>query len=488
MYLIGIDVGTTHTKIGVYRPSGREIFAKGIPTPFKKTKDGGEISGEVLFSTILNLLKEFYFKFPQFRKEKGCLSVSSLGETVIPVSSDGNPLAPGLIWYDRRTLSVYRELLEKVKKEYFIKKLLKNPGYIYSINKMLWLKTSNRKLFDKVKWFLPVSSYVIFSLTKEACIDYSHAVRTMVFDPHTMDWDYELLKILEIDPALFPPLCKSGTFLGKVIPSIKEELGISEDIFVSSGGHDHLVAALYMGLFEKNVLFNSSGTTESIFLGIKREKIKDPDILSFLRKGDITCHTVPGFFTLITSMGTGGIAFKWFCEKLLGRNFSHISSLTYKENTVFFMPRVLEVHGNIPQSAFLSLGMEDDENILYSALMEALVFELKDRSLSLNVVEKELPSVLRISGGPTQNDKYNRLKSDLFEKRVEIPENREATLLGAALLGGIGGGIYSDFVEAHEATYRIDKIYEPEDNPYLRKKFQKYKELKRRYDKFFSDE
>ncbi len=488
MYLIGIDVGTTHTKIGIYRPSGKLISFRKIQTPLKKTETGGELYGDILFSAILDILREFYESSPQLKKEKGYLGVSSLGETVIPVSQEGKTLSPGLIWYDRRTVSIYKRIIEEIGKDYFIERLLKNPGYFYSINKIVWLRDKYPELFNKIRWFLPVSSYIAFSFTHTACIDYSHAVRTMVFDPHTMDWDRRVLEKLNIDPEIFPPLCESGVAIETVPADVKEYLGISGDIVVSSGGHDHLVAALSMGLFEKNILFNSSGTTESIFLGLRREELLKKDVSSFLSYGDITCHTVIDLCTAIASMGTGGIAFEWFIRRILGRDLSYIEDLSYKRNDVFFMPRVLEVHGGSPQSAFLALGMEDDLTSLYSALMESLVFEIFDRTKALHKIEEELPSTMRISGGPSQNSIYNQLKSDLFQKRIEIPKNREATLFGAALLGGIGGGVYKGYREAHEETYEVEEVYYPTDNPYLFEKFERYKEFRKRYSKFLLED
>ncbi len=335
MYLVGIDVGTTHTKIGIYRPTGEELFFHKIYTPFNHTKDGGELFGDILIDVILKELKMAFSKLSFLQKEKGFLGISSLGETVIPVSCDNIPISYGLIWYDRRTVSVYNEIIDKIGREYFIKNLLKNPGYFYSVNKILWFKNENPTLFEKTKWFLPISSYLSFVLTGDTCIDYSHAVRTMLFNPHTMKWDYGLMDKLALSSNIFPPLCKSGTLLGKITPKIKETLGIKADIYVSSGGHDHLVAALYMGLFYKNILFNSSGTTESIFLGIGKKDLKKSNIPIFLESGDITCHTIFDLYTAITSMGTGGVAFKWFFENILKRDITFSQSLEYKRNSLF---------------------------------------------------------------------------------------------------------------------------------------------------------
>ncbi len=486
MYLIGIDVGTTHTKIGMYLPSGKELYFYRFRTPFFKTATGGELNGTELFKEILDILGTFLSKYPSYKKRDGYLSVSSLGETLIPISQDGKALAFGLIWYDRKTIPVYERIMDTIGREYFIDNLAKNPGYFYGINKILWFRDNYPTLFLNTKWFLPVSSYIIFSFTGETCIDYSHAVRTMVFNIKNKTWDYELLKRLDLPSSIFPPLCESGIYIGKVNDDIKRYIGTKGDIFVSSGGHDHLVAALYMGLFRKNISFNSSGTTESLFIGIEKTDFEKFNINSFLKKGDITCHTVPDLFTLITSMGTGGIAFDWFANTLLKRDLAYLSSLEYKENQVFFMPRILEVHNGPPQSAFLSLGMYDDTCSLYSALLESLVFEFRDRASPMEDVD-ELPEILRISGGPSKNGIYNQLKSDLFNKTVEIPKNRDATLFGAALLGGIGGGIYRNHVEAHKTTYKIEEVYKPRNNPYLMDKFEKYKILRNRYEKFLLD-
>ena len=486
MYLIGVDIGTTHTKVGAYLPSGEELYFYKFRTPFSKTTTGGELDGSKLFKDILDVLGTFLSKYPVYKERDGYLSVSSLGETLIPVSEDGKAIAFGLIWYDRRTIPIYEKIVNTIGKKYFVDHLAKNPGYFYGINKILWFKNNYPTLFLDTKWFLPVSSYIVFSFTGETCMDYSHAVRTMIFDIKNRIWDYDLFEKIDLSPSIFPPLCESGTYVGKIKDNIKRYIGAKGDIFVSSGGHDHLVAALYMGLFRKNVFFNSSGTTESLFIGIESSDFEDIDVGSFLEKGDITCHTVPHLFTLITSMGTGGIAFDWFANALLQRDLAYLSSLKYKENQVFFMPRVLEVHSGPPQSAFLSLGMYDDTNSLYSALLESLIFEFRDRAYPIEIIGS-LPEVLRISGGPTKNDVYNQLKSDLFGKIVEVPKNRDATLFGAALLGGIGGGVYRDYMEAHKSTYKIDKVYNPGNNSYLVDKFEKYKDLKERYEKFLLD-
>ena len=144
------------------------------------------------------------------------LCVSSLGETVVPVTTDRKILGPALLNFDVRGEEYLDELRGLIRDEQLYQINGNTLGNQYSLTKLKWLKQHQPDLYRQTQVFLPWSGFVSFMLGADAKVDYSLANRTLLFDLEHCDWSDEMLELAQLDREKLPPTVPSGVVIGSV--------------------------------------------------------------------------------------------------------------------------------------------------------------------------------------------------------------------------------------------------------------------------------
>lgn len=479
-YLMGIDTGTTYTKVGVYDPSGNEVILKKAPTPMISVASrGAEFDPYSIWENLIWLIQEIP---AEYRNKVEAVSISSFAETVYPLDARDNPLDNGIAWFDRRTTPQNK----RVKNLLGIIPVRKItglfPAWIYSLNKILWFKENKPELYQKTKLWLDNGGYIVFKFTGEKVIDYSLACRTMMFDVWEKRWSNQILDKFEIDLHTLPKPVLSGLGVGKIRKKVAKETGLKEDTIVVSGGHDHLCAALSVGAIDEGKIQDSTGTTESVLIGIKKAKKVDDKAVE--QNFILANHVVKDTFCLLQGIYCGGLLLDWFLDKVLKNpTYQILKKIKCEQDTLLFIPYLRGSDSGLMSGALIGLKDFHDRNSVLCAILEAIAFELKKMMDGLEKVMDMSGWVVRSVGGGAKNEVLLRYKVNLLNKKIEIPVNQEAGCQGAALLAGIGSGIYESAEEAVKKTFKISKVYSPEPSwvEYIQSKYQKYRKVLKNY-------
>lgn len=480
-YLMGIDVGTTYTKVGIYDFSGKRVLFKKTSTSIISHYRGeAEFNPNFIWKDLVQVIQGIP---PEYRNRVKALSLSSFAETVYPLDSTGNPLYNGIAWFDQRT----KPQNERVQKSLGISLVRKItglfPSWIYSLNKILWFRENESRLYQNVRFWLDNGGYIIFKLTGEKIINYSLACRTMMFDIWEKKWSTKILNKFEIDVSTLPKPVASGIVVGKINKGASQETGLNQSTLVVSGGHDHLCAALSAGVIEKGKIQDSTGTTESILIGLKNAKEIDTEAAK--QNFTLAYHVVKDTFCLFQGTYCGGLLLDWFLDKILGDvNYQIMEKIECDQNIPMFIPYLRGSDFGPMSGALLGLTDFHDRNSVLCCVVEAIAFELKRMVDSLEKVMDTSGWIVRSVGGGAKNEVLLRYKANLLNKQVEIPTNKEASCHGAALLAGIGAEIYEDGAEAVKKTLRISKVYSPEPSEVekIQLKYQKYRKVAASYE------
>ncbi|MDP9487544.1 MAG: FGGY family carbohydrate kinase [Actinomycetota bacterium] len=452
--LIGADVGTTNIKAVAFDRGGRTVARASSPTPTRYPRPGrAHHDAEELWASFARTLREVTDRLEDPRRVTG-VAVASFAEAAVPLDSHGRPTHEVIAWFDGRS----RPQAERLGRDLGGEPLFALTGLslqpIFGLCKLLWLKENEPEAFARTTTWLNVADYMAFRLSGVPATDFSLASRTLALDLHGLEWAWGLLEDLDIPSGLFAPLRRGGSPLGPVTPEAAGQTGLPESARVAVGGHDHVCGALAAGVTEKGTMLNSLGTAEAIFLPLERP-LTDPEVG---RQGYTQGAHVAGQYYAFGGQYTSGASVEWF-KDTLGGGADYDALIAEAERVppgslgAFFLPhlRLANPPYDDPRSrgAFVGLSTDVGRGALFRAVLEGLAFDSRNSLEPLlgHAGVEDLRAIYAIGGG-AQNRLLMRIKATVFDRAITVLDVEEATSLGAAILGGIGAGVYADLPSA----------------------------------------
>ncbi len=466
--LAGIDVGTTNIKALVFDTAGRVKASASAPTPTHYPRPGWAYhKPEEIWACTLTLLRNVVSQL-NGTGPISSIAVSSMAEAGVPLDAGDRPTADIIAWFDRRTTPQATWLDQTIGRDriYRLTGLPLRP--IFGLCKVLWLKENVPEAFAKTVSWLNVADYITFRLCGEKATDYSLASRTLAFDLHQLNWHAGLLEEAGISPALFAPVMPSGTPLGRLLPDVARTSGLPIDVQVTTGGHDHVCGALAVGAIEPDTLLNSLGTAEALCIAGGHPWLSAEIAEQGYTSG---AHVAPDRFYVLGGIYTSGASVEWL-RNLLGNDVYYDTLIDEAEAVpagslgVHFQPHLRL--GNPPhndpasRAAFVGLTADVTRGTLFRAVLEGLAFECR---LCLDAItshpEIRLPKRIVAIGGNTRNRLLMQIKSSVLNQRISIAEVEESVALGAAVLGGLGAGVYTDIDSVRNELSYDSRTIEP---------------------------
>lgn len=456
--LLGIDVGTTSIKSVVYRTNGLAVASFSLPTPTHVPRPRWAYYRPAeLWDTVVATLRGVLAKVDE-PGEIASIAVASVAEAGVLLDATGNATTDSIAWFDTRTRPQAAWLADHIGQDALFERTGLSLQPIFSLNKILWHRENEPAAWRRsVRWLL-IADYIAFRLSGVGATDYSLASRTLMMHLRDQHWDEEILSRADVDPGLLAPLVPGGTRLGPVSREAARETGLPVSAIVSSGGHDHVCGALAAGVTKPGQMLNSLGTAEAIFLPTA-EPLTDPNVG---RQGYTQgAHVTGGGYYAFAGQYTSGASVDWL-RRLLGSDddpLAYDAMIADAEDVpvgslgAMFLPhlRLANSPYDDPRSrgALIGLTTEIGSHAVARAVLEGLAFESLSTFEPLLAYPRIVPprSVVAIGGG-TRNTLLMKIKASLTNLTHEIVDAEEATALGAAILGGLGAGVYRSVDEA----------------------------------------
>lgn len=474
--LLGIDLGTTNTKAIIFDELGN-LLSQGLRrTP---THVEGNLratyDAEAIWQTVALAIRDALEGLGGRPVVDG-VAISSMAEAVVGIDAAGLPVAPVIAWFDDRTIPQRDWWREHLGARAVFDICGLHLDYIFSINKVMWMRAHAPEVFKRTMRWLGISDYLNYRLTGQQVTSPSIASRTMAFDVAQRDWSDRMLDLAELSRELFPPVLESGSVIGVVTENAALDTGLPAGCPVVLGGHDHLCGALASRVIAPGPVLNSVGTSEVLMVAMDRfnPQGEDPEKQGFSHG----CHVVPGKYYAFGGTRGAGHLIEWLCrvfEKNLEENGDGGSVYRTMVELGQIAPRgskglfVLPfVAGGRPhrdaeaRGVFFGLRTSHSISDIIRATFEGLSYELR-RSIGLveafsgNPVER-----LTAIGGGARNELWLRVKADVTGKPIDVSGKTESAGLGAALLAGLGAGVYRDLHEALDRTYGVERTVEPD--------------------------
>lgn len=478
--LLGIDIGTSACKVAVFDESGKVLAQTNKEYKVYYPQAGwAEQDADEWWNAICAGIKDVLANENVSADKIAGIGVDGQSWSAIPVDKAGRPLAKTPIWMDTRA----RDICEKVKASVGEDKIFEVAGNdflpSYSTPKMIWFKENHPEVFNNATLFLQSNSYIVFKLTGVYSQDLSQGYGLHFFNMKTLKYDDNLAKDMGLSSAMVPDLYKCDEVVGKVTKEAASITGLKEGTPVVAGGLDAACGTLGAGVYLPGQTQEQGGQAGGM-------SICTDEALSH-KKLILSAHVVPGMWLLQGGTVGGGGTLKWFKQEF-GKDMSfddltaEAEKVSAGSDGVIFLPYMAGERSPIwnpdAKGVFYGLSFDKTRGHMIRALLEGVALSLNHNLETAAEVGAKV-DVMNAMGGASNSRLWTQIKADVTGRTIQVPTSDTATTLGAALLAGVGCGVYKDYDEAVKKTIVITRVQEPnmENHEIYKKSMELYLKL-----------
>lgn len=495
-YLMAIDLGSTTLKAVIYDLDGNcvasanRITEKATPP---NHPEWVEWNPKQIWEGAAAAATEAVSKIDDPSLIRG-VAVTGMGMDGVPVDADGNALHPFISWHDPRTAAQAEWWKENIGGE----RTFSITGFptwaITGAMRILWMKQNKPEIMAKAHKWLLIEDFINLRLCGEMATDYSMASCMLLLDQKTRQWSDELLTASGIDAALLPTPRPSGTPLGTVTAEAAALTGLPEGTPIILGGHDHICGTLPSGVYKPGTALDIIGTWESVLTTLP-QPVLTPAVHS--AAVCMQSHVAEGMYAAWGG-AVAGESIEWFrrefgfeaeleAQKKGGSVWKYL--LAELDNTkpgasgVMYLPHIsaagCPIDDNRSLGAFVGISNTATKADMLRAVIEGMNYQFLHIIESMGAAMDHPLDKIIVTGGVVQNAFWMQNKADMLGLPVEISEVEESTPLGAAMLAGLGLGLYSSLDEAYERVKQPGRTYQPDPSltGFYQKGFETYKSI-----------
>lgn len=469
-YIMALDAGTTSNRAILFNKKGeiksvaQKEFTQFFPHPGWVEHDATEI-----WSTQLGVCTEAMAKLGIESKDIEAIGITNQRETTIIWDKEtGKPVYNAIVWQCRRTADMAEKLVEKGYREMIQKKtgLVVDP--YFSATKIRWIldniEDGQKRAENGELLFGTVDTWLIYNLTrgKVHVTDYSNASRTMLFNIHSLEWDDELLEMLNIPKCMLPEVKPSSYVYGYTSRGY-----FDGEIPIAGIAGDQQAALFGQTCFNPGDAKNTYGTGAFLLMNTGEEPVKSDNglvttIAWGLEEGKVN-------YALEGSIFVAGSAIQWLRDQL--------RIVDAADDTEYMATKVDDTDGCYVVPAFTGLGAPywdpyargtivgisrgTSKYHIVRATLESLAYLTNDVLAAMAKDSGKDLKELKVDGGASANDFLMQFQADMIQTNVERPETLETTALGASYLAGLAVGFYENLDEIKENRL-VDKNFTPE--------------------------
>ncbi len=465
-YIMALDQGTTSSRCILFDKAGnicsvaQKEFHQIFPKPGWVEHDAEEI-----WFTTLEVSRTAMRKLGVTAADIAAIGITNQRETtVVWDKNTGHPIANAIVWQCRRTADIIDDLVAKGLSDKIREKTGLVPDAYFSGSKIKWLLDNVPGARERAErgelLFGTIDTWLIWRLTEGAVhvTDQTNASRTMLYNIHTLEWDNELLDMLDIPRSMLPEVKPSSCVYGKTAFEL-----YGGEIPVAGAAGDQQAALFGQCCLQPGDMKNTYGTGCFLLMNTGRTPVMSKNGLVTTIAVGLEDHVL---YALEGSVFVAGAAIQWLRDEL--------NVLEKASESQVFANSVPDSAGGYVVPAFTGLGAPYwnqrargaivgltrgfNRAHLVRATLESLAYQSYDICKAMENDSGIPIKSLKVDGGASANDFLMQFQSDILDCEVTRPSCIETTALGAAYLAGLAVGYWSD-VEEIKANWSIDRVF-----------------------------
>lgn len=487
-YLLGVDIGTTSCKCVAFAPDGSCAAESSSEYPvYRPRPHWAEQEASDWWEGARKTIREVV---AALEPGSTILAIGLSGQmpTHVFVNRSGEPIRRSVIWQDARAISEAERLREMLTEETMRKYL----GVTFPIvptlppPRMIWFAQNEPDLIEGTFKMLQAKDYVNYRLTGVMATDRTSSLG--LANINTKAYVDEYIQLLGIPPRILPDIYEPYEVIGRVTRDASAETGLAPGVPVVSGWIDAWCNMLGTGLGCPGMAFDVTGTSEIVGLTSAGASTDTKGLLAIPLYNDMTI--------IYGLTNAGGDSIRWFRDNVcapsrdsgrVGASFEDLEKEARDtpagSEGLLFLPYLDGERSPIwdpsAKGAFVGLNRRHTQGHLARAIMEGVAFSVKQILSRAEAVGRTSFTSIRLSGGGTRSDVWNRIKASVLGVPAEIVETRETAALGAAMLAAIGLGLATGYADAVQKMVRIREVIDPlaEDQAVYAELFGLYEQL-----------
>jgi len=463
-FLVGIDLGTQSVRCAVLSEDGELRAVARREYPILTPRVGwAEQEPQRWWSETCRAMRQAVEEAGVPPSEVAGVGLSGQMHGTVCLDREGNPVRPAIIWADGRSAREVEELTAQIGRER-LARLAANPiaaGFMAATARWL-LRHEKDTLWRSSVMVLP-KDYIRLRLTRQIATDPSDAASTLLFDVANRRWSDEMVQLVGLEPGLLPRVVPSHEPCGTVTRHASRDTGIPVGTPVVAGGGDQPVSALGNGVIAPGALVVTVGTGGQLFSVLEAPSY-DPQL-----RTHTFCHVVPGRWFAMGAMLSAGLSLRWLRDNVFqGTDYEALGAAAAEVEPgaegLLFLPYLLgERTPHMDADArgvFFGLALRHDHRHMVRAVMEGVAFALRDglevlRSLGVDA------RVLLAAGGGSRSALWRQILADVLGAPLAPTRTPEPAACGAAVLAGVGAGVFASLEEGASRLARKGEILQP---------------------------
>ena len=445
-YIIGIDVGTSATKTSLFDTDGNLVASASAEYPMYQPNNGwAEEDPDDFWDAACETLKKIC---------GGCdgeivgIGLSGQMHSLVMLDENDKVIRRAILWCDQRTGEQCDRLTEVLGADRLAALSGNTAMPAFTASKLMWVKDNEPENFARCKHIMLAKDYIRFKLTGEYATDVSDASGMQLMDIHTREWSEELCSAVGIDMSVLPKLYESCAVSGRVTDEAAALTGLAPGTPVAGGAGDNAAAAIGTGVCSEGAAFTTIGTSGVVFAPTSSP------IYDTLGRFNCFCDA-NGSWHVLGITQSAGLSMNWFRNNLsTEKNYRAIdegaAGVQIGSGGLVYLPYLMGERTPIlnpdARGVFFGLSASHTNSHLARAVMEGVSFSLKS---CLDAICERGISIDRMAlcGGGAKSALWQKMIADIYGLPIEIMLSAESASLGAAILGGCAGGVYSSVEE-----------------------------------------
>jgi xylulokinase len=418
-------------------------------------------------------------------RQIACIGLSGQMHGAVLLDKDGAVVRPSIIWCDQRTAEQCRWLEVEIGAERLLE-LTSNPALTnFTLTKLLWVRQNEPETWARVRHVLLPKDYVRYRLSGAMAIDVADASGTLMLDVSERRWSDEMLAATEIPREMLPEVFESPAVCARVSREAASLTGLREGTPIVAGAGDQAAGAVGMGITRPGAVSVTLGTSGVVFAATELPALD--------RKGRIHtfCHAIPDRWHVMGVTQAAGLSLRWLRDQWFAgggdaaydRMTAEAATVPAGADGVLWAPYLMgertphtdpDVRG-----ALVGLAASHTRGHIVRAVLEGVAFSQRD---SFGIFAELGVPVTRIivGGGGARSPLWRQIQADVYGHPVETVAAEEGAAYGAAVLAGVGAGIWPSVDEACDAIVRMSGVTSP-DGARVTKMAHLYEAYKRIY-------